>query len=85
MATTFTCLSHADPIANLSWSYNEQQLSQINDKYTIEHIGDGYSILTVYNVGLYDAGMYTCTAGNVFGTVDSIAILSVQGLCDHVT
>ena len=71
----FECWAKGEPSPDIIWLFNDQRLNPQSYRYS-----DSLSSnLTVRNVTLEDAGMYTCIAGNDHGTVNASSMLQVQG------
>lgn len=50
-----------------------------NDKYRLEGNGSLFGQLTIFNTGRDDSSNYACVIGNVHGTIEATASLTVQG------
>ena len=48
-------------------------------KYQLEGNGSLFGQLTIFDTGLNDSSDYTCIIGNVHGTIEASASLTVQG------
>jgi len=67
-------------IVQISWSKDGQPIKS-SGQYQVEMAGDRgqyWSRLTVYDVRVTDAGQWTVTAVNGFGTVTSSSALTVR-------
>ncbi len=86
---TFSCEAIANPVHNISWSYEDANGNIVNNiittssmstsKYQIFAEGINFGQLTVLSVIYNDRGTYTCTATNTVGSVVDSGSLIVQG------
>ena len=78
---TFLCQAVGEPVPNISWYFNDINVSDNSSKYTIMsrslNISTTENTLTVYNVTSSDVGTYTCNSSNFVGSVTSSGILTV--------
>lgn len=75
----FYCEAIGLPTPVITWFYNEDiNITQNanNYGYYYDYL---YSVLIVRYITLQDAGLYTCIASNVHGTVNATTTLQVQG------
>ena len=71
------CIGHGSPQPSVTWYYNNAVVGSIStstDAYTVN------SVLTLPNIALHDAGVYTCTATNVLSTITKNVTATVQGM-----
>lgn len=70
---TFVCSVTAVPTASISWSYNNQVLTN-GGQFTISG-----GILTINSVQMSNSGFYKCSATNSYGKNSTTAKLTVTG------
>jgi hypothetical protein len=76
---TFMCSATSEPTHAVRWSFNSSLLPNDTVKYRVSPSDDPlYGALTVFNVNMNDAGLYTCSVDNIHGNDSSSAYLSVQ-------
>ena len=81
----FVCLAEAEPLHNVTWYFQDNDVPLSGSRYTIEPSNDpNYGQLTVSNVTEADTGIYTCLVSNVHGKDSASAYLVVQGWCHMV-
>ena len=78
---TFLCQAVGEPVPNISWYFNDINVSDNNNKYMIMsrslNITTTENTLTVYNVTSSDVGTYTCNYSNIIGSTTRSGILTV--------
>lgn len=75
------CGATGIPIPNISWYFNNTKLAN-NGKYIISisiHPSSIRNTLIILMLSSYDAGMYTCKATNIAGSVISSGTVTVWG------
>ncbi|XP_063235498.1 titin isoform X2 [Bacillus rossius redtenbacheri] len=78
----FECIVQAEPQPNILWSKNGRIIENSED-YQI-HYRNGVCRLTIPQAYPEDAGNYTCTATNMFGTIGTSSSLQVPGVPSHM-
>jgi hemicentin len=85
------CTSSSEPLHSVTWIFNNTiEIASYNTtlgsvftssstKYTLDDpSSDSYGLLTISNVTLSDAGIYTCTVSNIHETASAAAVLQIQ-------
>ena len=75
----FVCAAVAYPHPVFVFSFNGARIVSNNSKHTLV-TNSTQGTLTVLNLQTSDEGTYTCSASNGYGSVSSVAVLSVQGM-----
>ena len=73
----FICVAESEPLHNTTWFFNGSLITNAS-RYSIVQSG-GESVLSVDDVRLSDAGVYTCVVKNEYNVDDSAGTLEVQG------
>ena len=82
---TFTCVVQTNSLADLSiiWKFNNVTIEMTSLTYTMEkqdlNASTAESILTISNVTILNAGVYSCVAENLAGSDVADGVLSVIG------
>ena len=82
---SFKCQAVGEPVPDISWYFNGVMInvSDNSSKYMIKsrslNVTTTENTLTVYNVTLFDVGVYTCIASNVIGNDSDSGHLKVKG------
>ncbi len=77
-SVTFSCNVTGEPQPSLQWELGAIVLENNTRLFEISETSVN-GTLTVHDVGLMDAGIYSCIATNVHGTISASATLQVQG------
>jgi Down syndrome cell adhesion protein 1 len=77
-----TCsVSVGDYPLEISWFFNDKQLTTINTQDVSISTGKRRSLLEIEAVGAHHAGMYTCSVSNEAGATSRNTVLIVNGNC----
>ncbi|KAL1455864.1 hypothetical protein WDU94_000636, partial [Cyamophila willieti] len=76
-AARFECIVQADPAPSITWA-KDNQVIHPSHQHHIE-FRNGVCRLTLPHAYPFDAGVYSCTAVNAVGTVETSANLTVPG------
>ena len=76
---TFTCTVQAEPVHSLQWLFNGE-IIQPSTTHIMTTMGETQGSLTIVNISLVDAGIYSCFAENVHGNSSANETLFVQGI-----
>lgn len=75
----FVCAAVADPRPVFVFRFNGERVTSNSSKHTLI-TNNTHGILIVFQLQDSDEGTYTCSASNRYGSVSTVAVLSVQGL-----
>ena len=75
----FVCAAVAYPHPVFVFTFNGVRIVSNSSKHTLV-TNSTHGTLTVLNLQTSDEGTYTCSASNPYGSVSSVAALSVQGM-----
>ena len=75
----FVCAAVAYPHPVFVFSFNGVRIVSNSSKHTLV-TNSTHGTLAVHNLQTSDEGIYTCSASNRYGSVSSVAVLSVQGI-----
>ncbi|CAG5933156.1 unnamed protein product [Menidia menidia] len=75
-SVTFTCITSGSPDPVVTWHRKAQQLEP-SDKYILNRLEGGRSMLTIRNIRQADGGTYSCKATNKAGSQERELFLKV--------
>ena len=73
-SAVLNCSASGNPPPTVHWNFHGSNITNDTVKYIITN-----GVLTILNIEFNDAGVYHCTASNVYKSVSGTIELKVQG------